>query len=188
MKLVELNAQSADFRIVLVVGQGKSAAHQLRQKPQNKSAIAAPLLLIAPIDVGVGQWQTKFEHFGMLKIVADDGRERRVAFERIGEFVGHRGEFGWFKLWVMENDDIIENFGALPADERARLVAQQQANEWAAIERMKEKRLKLAAQNEELRALLKRRQAFVEKLVALREEIRAENEAFERESERILAA
>lgn len=88
----------------------------------------------------------------------------------------------------MKNDDIIENFGELPAQERARLVAEQEANEWAAIERMKQERMILAARNEEASALLERRRAFVQRLELLREEIRAENEAFQRDSERLLAA
>ena len=50
----------------------------------------------------------------------------------------------------MDGNEIIENFGELPAEEQARLVARQEANEWAAIERMREENLKL---EEELRRL-----------------------------------
>lgn len=84
-------------------------------------------------------------------------------------------------------NDIIEDFGALPAAERARLVAEQEASEWAAIERTREERLSLEARNQEISALLERRRAFVERLELLREEIRVENETFQRESERLLA-
>lgn len=88
----------------------------------------------------------------------------------------------------MKNDDIIDNFGELPAEEQARLITQQEANEWAAIEGMKEERLSLEARNQEINGLLERRRAFVKRLELLREEIRAENEVFRRESERLLAA
>lgn len=85
-------------------------------------------------------------------------------------------------------DDIIENFGELPAEAQARLVARQEANEWAALERMREERLVLQARNQELEALLERRRSFVKRLEQLHNEIRAENEAFQRESKRLLAA
>ena len=88
----------------------------------------------------------------------------------------------------MNNEEIVENFGVLSAEERARLVAQQEANEWAAIERMKQEHLNLEARNREIEALLERRRAFAKRLEQLRAEIRAENEAFQRESERLLAA
>lgn len=88
----------------------------------------------------------------------------------------------------MKNDDIIDNFGALPAEERARLVAEQEANEWAAIDLLKQERLELQARNHKLESLLERRRAFVKRLELLRAEIRAENEAFQRESELLLTA
>jgi hypothetical protein len=88
----------------------------------------------------------------------------------------------------MENNDIIENFGELPAEERARLVARQEANEWASIERKARELEQLEAKVLQLEKLAARREAFA---LRLREQVEAaerEDALLRREKELILAA
>lgn len=61
----------------------------------------------------------------------------------------------------MENHDIIENLGASPAEEQARLAARQKANEWAAIERMRRENAILEEKLTRLQALVAEQKAVV---------------------------
>ncbi len=72
----------------------------------------------------------------------------------------------------MENDDIIENFGALPAEEQARLVARQEDNEWAAIGRTRRENAVLEEKNRRLKALLEEQTEVVSAMERLAEQSR----------------
>ncbi len=84
-------------------------------------------------------------------------------------------------------DEIIENFGELPAEEQARLVARQEANEWAAIERMRAENGKLGEKLRRLKILVARQRAYADRLELMLREMRAEKQELAREEELVLA-
>ena len=88
----------------------------------------------------------------------------------------------------MNNDDIIENFGDLPAEEQAR----QEANEWAAIERTREENLKLEKKVRQLKALADEQEKIADAMDQLAAQSRASaprgKRFWQRESERLLTA
>lgn len=87
----------------------------------------------------------------------------------------------------LQGEGIIENFGALPTEEQARLVARQEANEWAAIERMREEDGKLSQKLERLKILVARQRAYADKLESVLREMRTEKQELAREEALVLA-
>lgn len=92
------------------------------------------------------------------------------------------------KQWQMGDEGLAEAFESLPQEEQMRLAAEMDRRLEHHTNTLRAQADEMERRNEALRDLLKRRREFVERLKRLRDEVRAEDEAFRRESERLLAA
>jgi ketosteroid isomerase-like protein len=92
------------------------------------------------------------------------------------------------KQWRLNDEGLAEAFEFLSQDDKARLLADMDRNIEASAQKMHLEADELARRNQSLRELLERRRQFLERLKTIRDEVRAEDEAFRRESEQLLAA
>ena len=92
------------------------------------------------------------------------------------------------KQWQLGDEGLTEAFESLSPDEQKRLSDEMNQRLDASNAQLQLKAEELSKRNEALCALLLRRHQFLNRLKSLRDELRAEDEAFRLESERLLAA
>ena len=92
------------------------------------------------------------------------------------------------KQWQLGDEGLNEAFEGLPEEEQLRLANEMNRRLEANTKHIEVEADSLARRNAAMRDLLQRRRQFLERLSLLRDELRAEDEAFRQESERLLAA